>query len=217
MSRFSLSAATLAAFCTVVPLAHAALITDPVGDFLATYTGPKNGDMDVISAQVFYDGTNFTFFNSQNGAVGTTPGGVYVWGVNRGTNLAPFGAFAPGVLFDAVVVLESNGTGLVIDITGAVPTVALPAANVIINGNTIEGIVSASLLKSLGFSPENFGVNVWSRDGLASGAAGLAQIADFAPNNSDAAVTTPEPATGLLLGSVMGLAAFLRRLQKRAA
>jgi hypothetical protein len=35
--------------------AVAAPVADPAGDFLASYAGPQNGDLDVISSEVFYD------------------------------------------------------------------------------------------------------------------------------------------------------------------
>jgi hypothetical protein len=212
MSRFSLAAVALAAIGILASSAHGALITDPVGDFLATYTGPQGGDLDVVSAQVFYNGTTFTFTSTQNGAVGTTAGGLYVWGIDRGANLAPFGAFAPGVLFDAVVVLVPGGQSFVDDILSSVIT---PIAAATVSGNSISDVVAASLLPSSGFTAQNYLVDLWPRNGLASGAAGLVQIADFAPNANDAAVTvTPEPATGLLFGSAIALLALVRRTRK---
>jgi hypothetical protein len=202
MFRFTLSA------IAVMALAHADLITDPVGDFLSTYTGPQNGDMDVVTAQVFFDGTNFTFTSTQNGAVGTTAGAVYVWGVDRGSNIAPFGAFAPGVLFDAAVILVPGGTSFVDDLITSVIT---PIGAATVDGDSIEDTVSASLLPSLGFSPESYLVDLWPRDGLDTSAAGLVQISDFAPNTSDAAVTTPEPATGMLFLAALGVGIVVRR------
>ena len=44
------AAAALAALALAPGLAQATTVTDPVGDFLPTYTGPLNGDMDVIAA-----------------------------------------------------------------------------------------------------------------------------------------------------------------------
>jgi len=215
MFRFSLSAVALAAVCTI---AHGALITDPVGDFLATYTGPQNADLDIVTAQVFYNGTNFTFTSTQNGAVGTTPG-IYVWGIDTGTNATPFAAFGEGgVLFDTVVILEPGtpGGSFALNLVpgGAMP-IALPDPTV--NGDTLSDIVPGSDLGPHGFLPQNYLVNLWTRDSLSgSGAAGFAQIADFAPNNSDATVTvTPEPATGLLLVSAIALGAL--RFRRKTA
>jgi len=51
-------------------------------------------------------------------------------------------------------------------------------------------------------------VNIWPRNGLANNT----QIADFAPDNGDAAVTvTPEPGTLVTLGSALSLLFVLRR------
>jgi hypothetical protein len=81
---------------------------DPAGDFLPTYTGPQNGDLDVLSTGAIYDGTNFRFFATLNGNVGTTSGAFYVWGVDRGAGVAGFGALAPGVLFDTTVIARTS-------------------------------------------------------------------------------------------------------------
>src|SRR5437588_10505763 len=117
--------ALLALGVTGKPLS-AALIVDPPNDFLPTFTtGPRNGDLDVLSAQVFFDGKNFTFTSTENGAIGTTEGSVFVWGVDRGFHQAFFGSFRPGVLFDIAVVFFPDLTGLVVDFSppGAAPPV----------------------------------------------------------------------------------------------
>jgi hypothetical protein len=208
MFRFSLLALTLTVF------AQGALITGTPG-FLASYTGPQTPDLEVSSAQVFYDPTTavFTFTATLDAAPVT--GDVYVWGVDTGSNAAPFGAFAPGVLFDSVVILEPGSTSLVnAGLITASPLVTdLAPSAVTISGDTISATVAASLLPSEGFTPQNYEVNLWPRDGLASGAAGLAQIAQFSPANSDASVTvTPEPPSILLIGFALLLAAARHRL-----
>lgn len=192
------------------PVVHAALITDPAGDFLSTFTGPHNGDLDVLMAQAFFNGTNFTFTSLENGPIGTSPDGLFVWGVDRGTHTAGFGAFRPGVLFDAVVILRPDLTGTVTDLSTGTPTSTnLAPGSVTISGNTITGVVPASLLPSKGLAALAYGVNLWPRTGLGNNAL----IADFAPDNSDAAVTaTPEPAGLTLAGAaILGLVALRRR------
>ena len=62
----------------------AAPILDPIGDFLPTYIGARTPDLDVVSATVIFDGTNFIFESVQAGAVGTTPTAFYVWGSTAG-------------------------------------------------------------------------------------------------------------------------------------
>jgi PEP-CTERM motif len=196
-----------------VPLS-ASVINDPAGDFLTTFTtGPKNGDLDVVSAQVFFDGTNFTFTSTENGPIGTTEGSVFVWGVDRGLHNQFFGVFRPGVLFDVAIVLRPDLTGLVVDFspTDPAPPVELAPGSITISGNTIQGVVPASLLPSKGLQPADYQVNFWPRVGLDP--ANNAQISDFAPDNSDAGVTTaPEPSTMLFLGGGLIVIASLRRL-----
>jgi hypothetical protein len=58
-----------------------ATITDPEGDFLSVYTGPKNGDLDVVSADAVRSGSDFvTLTGTHAAAIGTTTGAAYVWG-----------------------------------------------------------------------------------------------------------------------------------------
>jgi len=189
----------------------AAAITDPVNDFLPTLAGPHNGDLDVLSAEVFFDGTNFTFRSTENGAIGTTAGSVFLWGIDRGLHNPFFGAFRPGVLFDIVVVLRPDLTGTVIDFApNPVAPVNLLPGSVTVSGNTIQGIVPVSLLASKGLLPADYQVNFWPRTGL--NPADNSQVSDFAPDNSDVAVTvTPEPSTMLFLGSGLVVLALLRR------
>jgi hypothetical protein len=206
------------ALCATSATLGAAAIADPAGDFLSTFTtGPRNGDLDVLSAEVFFDGTNFTFTSTENGPVGETDGSFFVWGIDRGLHQAFFGAFRPGVLFDVVVVLQPDHTGLVVDFSpvGAAPPVSLAPGSVTVNGNTITGIVPASFLPTRGLQPADYQVNFWPRVGLDP--SNNAQISDFAPENSDVGVTlNPEPSTALFLGGGMLLIGLLRRCIKAA-
>ena len=183
--------------------AFAGAVTDVPNDFLPSFIGPHNGDLDVLSAQVTFDGVNFTFTSTENGPIGTTPGGLFVWGVDRGLHNQFFGAFRPGVLFDIAVVLRADGSGTVLDFApNPQAPVDLAPGSVLINGNTITGIVPVSLLPTKGLAPGDYLVNVWPRTGLASND----QIADFAPEDSTFAVNSPEP--GSVIGLVSGLVAL---------
>jgi hypothetical protein len=205
--RFRLSVALLLAAFSL-PLS-AALITDPAGDFLPSFSGPQNGDLDVLSAQVFFTGSSFVFTSTQNGLVGTTPTGLYVWGIDRGAGTAGFPTLAPGVTFDSLFIINPSGASTVRD---NVNNVVTPITNITVSGATVTGTVPLSALPSLGLlAPTDYRVNLWPR----SGAGGNNVISDFAPDNSVAAVTsaTPEPGTISLVGTVgvLGLAMLRRK------
>jgi hypothetical protein len=161
-------------------------INDRAGDFLASFTGPRNPDLDVLRGEVSFDGASFTFQSTSAGPIGTTPGALFVWGVNRGAGTARFPDIAPGVLFDAVVIAQADGTGRVVDLTATPPApTVLPAGSVTINGNNITIRVPAALLPSKGFTPgREYTVNHWPR----TGAGNNNQISDFAPDNSNVPV-----------------------------
>lgn len=160
-------------------------INDPTGDFLTSFAGPTNPDLDVIRGEVSLDGSNFVFESTSAGPIGTTPGALFVWGVNRGAGTARFGDLAPGVLFDAVVIIRPDGTGQVVDLTTTPPTATpLPGGSVTIDGAELRARVPASLLPSRGFQPADYTVNLWPRTGVGNNN----QISDFAPDNSNAPV-----------------------------
>ena len=208
-----LALAVLALGAAGAPLS-AATIVDPANDFLPSFTaGPHNGDLDVLTAEVFFDGTNFTFTSTENGPIGMTPNSVFVWGIDRGLHQAFFGSFSPNVLFDMVVVLNPDLTGAVIDFspTNPIPAVTLAPGSITKNGNTIQAVVPAALLPSKGLLPVDYQVNFWPRVGL--NPLDNSQISDFAPDTNDAAVTTPEPATLLFLGSGLMVLALSRRMK----
>jgi hypothetical protein len=181
-----------------------AAITDPAGDFIPSYVGPHNADLDVLSASAIYDGSFFRLGATLAGTIGT-PGGLYVWGFDRGQGTARFGTIATGVLFDSVVTLTTDGTAAVRDLLSNIGT-TLPAGDVRISGSQFQIDVPAALLPSAGLQPGDYTVNLWPR----LGAGNNNQIADFAPDNSNFRVAAPEPASlGLF---AVGLAALgLRR------
>lgn len=202
----------LAAALAAAPLLSHALdgITDSANDFLPTFAGSlASTDLDVLSASVFYDGTTdlFRLVSTMNGAVGTTPSGLYVWGVNRGAGVA---TFAPngitGVRFDRVILLRPDGTG-------SIGGTALPSGSVTVSGNTITGVVSGSLLASTGFAKIDYTWNLWPRDSALP--AGFTQISDFAPDNSNFTSTPiPEPGSlALMVGGLASLGWLARRRQ----
>ena len=160
-------------------------INDATGDFLAGFIGPKNADLDVVRGEVSFDGQNFVFESTSAGATGTTPGALFVWGVNCGAGTARFSDIAPGVLFDAVVVIRADGTGQVVDLTTTPPTpTPLPTGSISISGANLRAQVPASLLASRGVQPAQYTVNFWPRVGTGNNN----QISDFAPDNSNVPV-----------------------------
>lgn len=159
-------------------------IDDARGDFLATFTGPRNPDLDVTSAEVTFDGTNYVFESTSAGQIGTTPGALFVWGVDRGQGIARFGDLATGVHFDLVVVVQPGGMSAVRDLTAGGAAQPLPAGSVSSTGSQLRVTVPASLLPSRGFSQERYTVNLWPRTGVGQNS----QIADFAPDNRNVPV-----------------------------
>ncbi len=214
-SRRSVPCAVLLAIAAIglAQPAWAGAITDPAGDFIPTFTGVKNGDLDVLSAFATYDGTNFTIGATLNGAVGTTASSLYVFGFNRGAATNNFSAIgAGGVVFDATITLTGAGVTGGRDLV-ANAAITLPAGAATISGNSLQIIVPGALLPSEGLQPAAYGVNLWPRD---STQVGNAAIADFAPNNSDfvvGAATVPEPLSLSLLAS--GVAAIVVRRRSR--
>src|SRR5690242_14925482 len=142
-----------AAVLTAAGVANADVITDAAGDFLSTLSpaAPRAGDLDVISTSVMLQGSNLLFSATLNAPINTTPDAFYVWGVDRGTRPSP-GNFAslglPNIIFDAVVVIQNEGTGVVNDLTGVNPPFTLSAGSVTSAGNTIDAVVPLSALPS---------------------------------------------------------------------
>jgi len=196
-----------ALFLVSATVAPAQSVVDPAGDFLAGYTGAHNPDLDILSANVSFDGMNFLLSSTQAGAVGSSTGSIFVWGVDRGSGAARLAAGTPsyGVLFDSVVVMFPDGTLRVVTIpTAGAPTITNIAGGVSVIGDSLSASVPLSLLSSAGLAPLDYDFTLWWRlrvnpalDGASS------EIADFAPNaGALSAVAVPEPATwlSLLLG-----------------
>lgn len=167
----------------VTGLVSSSRVRDAANDFIPSYTGPKGADLDVRDAEVTFDGSNFVFTSTSGGSLGTTPGALFVWGVDRGQGTPRFGDIATGVHFDLVVIGLADGTGRVVDLTTLpAPTVtALPAGRVVVTGNRLQMTVPASLLPSRGFSTARYTANFWPRVGTGNNN----QVADFAPDNSN--------------------------------
>jgi hypothetical protein len=190
--------------------ASAATISDPVGDFLGSYTGPHEADLDVASFSVNYDAAtqNFLLKTILAGPVDTSTPGVYVYGVDTGTGAsAPFGPIGEGnVRFDQVILVQKDGSALVPGFG------ALAAGSTKIDGKELDLTVPLSALPSTGFDPQHYGFNLWPRD---SGTGGFETISDFAPQNALLSAV-PEPATWMsMIGGLAITGALFRRRRDR--
>jgi hypothetical protein len=105
-------------FCLALAASPAAAVavTDPTGDFLASFGGPHNADLDVTNFSVVFDGTNFLLGGTLAGDILAADTPLYVIGINTGTGVnAPFGGIGePNVRFNQVVLITgATGTGAV--------------------------------------------------------------------------------------------------------
>jgi len=68
------------------PVPSAYLEADPVGDFLPTYTGPRDPGLDVVSYEAVIAGDDVVFAGEMAGPIAPTPAvnGLYIIGVDRG-------------------------------------------------------------------------------------------------------------------------------------
>lgn len=204
----------------IAPSAKADAI-DPANDFLGTYQGPQNGDLDVLSTGAVFNGTSFLFTATLNGPVGSTVGGFYVWGVNRGNGTAGFASLGlNNVLFDQVLIVRPNGTNAALA-TGTTGGNTLGPGSITFAGNSLSVLVPASFLPNNGFTFGQYTINLWPRASFfpngTTPLAGNAAISDFAPNNANVQVTSaPEPGSLAFaaLGGIGLVGGVLRRRHK---
>jgi hypothetical protein len=195
---------------TVVPGPAA----DPQGDFLPTFTGPHNSDLDVRLAQVFYDAgaQTLTFQSQMWGTIGQTPTGFYVWGIDHGHGTEQFQAptslpnTGAGVFFDQVVIVRPTPQLSSFNLTAQIFTTT-------VLNDTISLTVPISLVPATqpGDLPiERWSFNLWPR----SGAGGNVVIADFAPDAANVLATVPEPLSVIAMGSGVGVVLLLSAMRR---
>jgi hypothetical protein len=172
-----------------------ALITDPLGDFLPTYTGAQAPGLDVVAHEVVLLGDHMVFYGKMAGSVADTQsvGGVYLIGVDRGQGTPRFlnspnspPVIGPNVVWDSLVIIRPNGTGQFRDAVLGVVT-PLDPAGITINGD--EFTVSVPLSQMLPNStrpPQEWTYNLWPRNGIGNNV----QVSDLAPDDGNSPVQT---------------------------
>ena len=154
------SAAIATVLALSVPPAYATSITDPIGDFIPSFTGAQTPDRDVVSASADLVGNTFTFSGTLNGAVGSTAGTVYVFGVNRGQGTARFGAIASNVLFDSVVIVTPGAPTVVRGLLPGEGATTLASSATTVSGNSLSVAFADSLLPGQEFTTDQYTVNL---------------------------------------------------------
>jgi hypothetical protein len=187
-------------------------VADPVGDILPSFVGTGSADLDVASFSVSLDPSAATFSLGAvlAGDINPALAGFYVIGVNTGAGaIRPFaGIGEPNVTFDQVIIVQKNGTA----------TVGGTSLTTLLSGNQFIVSVPLSLLPSTGAAPQNYGFNIWPREGAV--VTDNSQITDFAPNNALLAVNgvfVPEPASWLMMLLGFGLIGGAMRFRRGRA
>lgn len=202
-------AAILLPFVVSTPVI-ASTVSDPVGDFIPSFTGTASPDLDLTSFSVTLDSssTMVSLGAVLAGDIDPSLAGFYVIGVNTGSGaIHPFAAIGePNVTFNQVIVVQKNGTA----------TLGANALTTLLSGNQFIVSVPVSLLPSTGATAANYGFNIWPRFG--STVTGNAQISDFAPDNrllsANGLLPVPEPATWLMMLLGFGLLGGAMRFRR---
>ena len=172
--------------------ARSSTIADPRGDFLPTYTGPHHPGLDAVKHQVTLAGDRLIFFGKMAGPIAPTQdiGGLYVIGVDRGRGTPRFRAgtplIGPNVVWDLIVRINPDGTGLVNNQVAGVVT-QLDPADIRIRGTQFVASVPLSLLTPAATKPpEQWTYNLWPRNGLIPGQ--NVHVSDLAPDDGNSPV-----------------------------
>ncbi len=199
-----------------VPSGASGWIADPVGDFLPKYAGSQDPGLDVIAHRAMVTPQRVLFSGKMAGPIAPTQapeiGGLYIIGVDRGRGTARFAGrepvIGPNVLWDSVVRVNPDGTGLFNNIVAGGVITPLDPADITIDGNEFTASVplSAMLLEATR-PPAEWTYNLWPRNSAVIG--NNAAVSDLAPDdgNSPVRVLPPAPprtATSSLVSTVLG-------------
>lgn len=177
-----------------------AMISDPVGDFLPTYTGPQLLGMDVVAHEVVVleDQGRVIFSAQMAGPVAPTQdiGGLYLFGLDRGQGTPRFlggtPQIGPNVLWDSLVIINPKGIGRVNNQVAGVVTLLNPA-DIHISGNEFTASVPLSLLLPAATRPpQEWTYNLWPRNNPNIGA--NASVSDLAPDAGNSPMQVVAPA-----------------------
>jgi hypothetical protein len=145
--------------------------------FYEFYTGPRNRDLNVVSATVRLDpGKSLTLTGVMQGKIVKNPTSTaqqsfYVFGIDRHSPSATTPFYQrPGITFDAVIAVSVETSGLsasVTDLTTGTMTTIDPR-NIHIAGKTVSVTVDPSLLPtpSGGVDLAHSSYNLWPRSDL---------------------------------------------------
>ena len=189
--------------------------SDPVGDFLGTYTGAQSAKLDLVDAQASFTGTHFNLSLKAADAIGGLPGALYVIGIDRGAGTPRLNVLSdpdldPSVRWDSLAVLLPDGTLRVVTFPAAgAPTITPIFGGSVVDGDTISASVPFALLPTRGFAAASYTFQAWSRLRVNPAADGFnSEIADFGPRIFAA---VPEPASWAMMIAGLGLVGWSAR------
>ena len=182
--------------------ANATTFRDSTGDFLPTFVGSHDADLDITSFAVDFDAAASVFDVAATfvGKIDTQKVGSYVLGIDTGAGAKNFASINnPGVVFDQTASIQKSGAA---QIGADTLDSSLDA-----DGHGFSFILPTRFLTSTGFSPQDFQFSLWSKN--------ASSIADFAPNN-DTMRAVPEPASWAMMILGFGMVGAMMRIRRRA-
>jgi PEP-CTERM motif len=206
-SSFSFAFAAIALAAAAGPT-FAVTITDPINDYLPSYAGLIESDLDLTSFTVSYNAVTqvFTLGGTVSAVINPANKGQYFIGVNTGAGaFAPFASIGqPLVAVDQAVIINQDGTG-------SLNGMPLALSDISISGNSFSANVALILLPTTGATADHYQFSLWSR---ASAILGNLGIADFAPENALLSIA-PVPEAGTWGMAIVGLGAVGVGLRRR--